>query len=417
MTSISQKYHSLFHIPNLGRELLGSFEKLAFCAIGAICITMGYWPDRIKNLYSPRLALSSWYHQNKMEETRSKYIIIGAGLSGLTTAYQLFESGERDFVVLESRDRIGGRILTKNGIDFGATWFQNHHQNVIDLLNRLAVEKFYQYSTGRSILVYSTMAPEHYFESDPNAPSAHRISGNSINFINALATPFKNQIQTKQTVTKICTDGELLAVATAEKVFRAEKVIVTIPPRIATRIRYTPELPEEVIEAMEKTHTWMSNAIKVGLTFEKPFWRSKNLSGMLIGQVGTVTELYDHSNAQDNSFALMGFVNEGLRDFSAVERKERILDFLAKYLGDEVFRHNSYEEKDWSQDEHTSSETIKSIYMSPSYGNPLFANMYLNDKLLFSGAETSPVYGGYMDGAVYSGLKAANTLLQRNNAL
>jgi len=107
-----------------------------------------------------------------MNNISAKYIIIGAGLSGLTAARQLKKSGETDFLVLESRDRIGGRILTNDGIDLGATWFQTHHQKVLELLEELKVEKFHQYSRGRSVLVYSTMAPEHHFESDPNAPSA-----------------------------------------------------------------------------------------------------------------------------------------------------------------------------------------------------------------------------------------------------
>ena len=98
----------------------------------------------------------------------------------------------------------------------------------------------------------------------------------------------------------------------------------------------------------------MSNTIKVGLTFETPFWREKNLSGTVIGQVGAVTELYDHADAEDNNFALMGFVNEGLRDVSTEDRKSRILEYLSKYLGQEIMGYMTYEEKDWSQDQNTS---------------------------------------------------------------
>jgi monoamine oxidase len=54
-------------------------------------------------------------------------IIIGAGLSGLLTAYRLKEEGV-PFKILEARDRTGGRIHTlesKNGtpLEMGATWF------------------------------------------------------------------------------------------------------------------------------------------------------------------------------------------------------------------------------------------------------------------------------------------------------
>lgn len=348
-----------------------------------------------------------------MKENFSKYIIVGAGLSGLTSAYQLEKAGESDFVILESRDRIGGRILTNDGIDLGATWFQTHHENVLGLLNELGVSKFHQYNKGKSVLVYSTMAPEHYFESDPNTPTAYRISGNSMEMIRSLSKSITGRIHLETVVSGISEIGNKIVIETNKGLYTTKKVIVTIPPKIATRIQYTPEMSEVVMRAMDSTHTWMSNAIKVGMTFKKPFWRDKNLSGTVIGQVGAVTELYDHSNADEDSYALMGFVNEGLRDYSSEERKQRILDYLIKYLGKEIASYLTYEEKDWSQDWNTSCESIKSIYMSPSYGNPVFSKTYMNNRLVFSGAETSPLYGGYMDGAIYSGLVAAQRICEK----
>ncbi len=342
----------------------------------------------------------------------TKYIIVGAGLSGLTSAYTLHEQSETDFLILESRNRIGGRILTENRIDFGATWFQSHHKNVMNLLDNLHLNKFRQYTTGKSVLVYNTMAPAHYFENDPNAPAAFRIAGGSLAMIDSLKVVHKDKVKTATTVLEINESENGICVVTDKGNFEAQKVIVTVPPRIATRISFSPKLPETLIQTMESTHTWMSNAIKVGMTFETPFWRAKNLSGTLIGQVGAVTELYDHGDINDTAFALMGFVNEGLRDVSPQERQTRILEHLQKYLGPEILNYITYQEKDWSQDKNTSCDTIKSVYMSPRYGDSKFQDFYMNQKVLFSGAETSPVYGGYMDGAIYSGVLAAKKLLE-----
>lgn len=340
-----------------------------------------------------------------------KYIIVGAGLSGLTTGHQLLKAGETDFIILESRDRIGGRILTKDGIDFGATWFQEHHQYVHQLCQELGIQRFPQFSSGKSILVYSSMAPAHYFENDPSATPASRIVGGTLALINALFASIKDKIVLQSTVSDVRLTKGQLEVDAQKVAYTASKLVVTIPPRIATRINFQLELPSQLISAMNNTHTWMSNAIKVGLTFAQPFWRAKHLSGMIIGQGGPVTELYDHSDYEDKRFALMGFVNEALREFPAKERKQRILDYLSKHLGDEVLDYESYEEKDWSRDQHTSTASIKSLYMSPQYGNPIFQATYLDGKLIFSGAETSPTYGGYMDGAIQSGFIASAKLL------
>jgi len=347
-----------------------------------------------------------------MAKNTAKYIIVGAGLSGLTTAYMLHKQGETDFLILEARSRIGGRIFTKNGVDLGATWFQNYHQYVKDLLTELEVDTFYQYNKGKNILVYNTMAPAHYFENDPIAPSAYRIAGGSSAMIKSLATTSKNAIKTNTVVLEINEYKEGVSIVTSQGNFTAQKAVITIPPRIATRISFTPPLSEKLIEIMGDTHTWMSNAIKVGMTFKTPFWRAKKLSGTVIGQIGAVTELYDHSDIEKNTFALMGFVNEGLREVSATERKTRILEYLKKYIGEEVLDYLTYQEKDWSKDKSTSCDSIKPIYMIPRYGNSKFEDFYIKGRVFFSGTETSPVYGGYMEGAIYSGMRAAKKLLE-----
>jgi monoamine oxidase len=55
-----------------------------------------------------------------------KVIIIGSGISGLSAASTLVEAGVNEFLVLEARDRIGGRITQGTEfdipIDLGASW-------------------------------------------------------------------------------------------------------------------------------------------------------------------------------------------------------------------------------------------------------------------------------------------------------
>lgn len=57
---------------------------------------------------------------------KSKVIIIGAGMAGLSAAYHLTKNGFKDFILLEARNRIGGRIIEiKVGdekVELGANW-------------------------------------------------------------------------------------------------------------------------------------------------------------------------------------------------------------------------------------------------------------------------------------------------------
>ena len=65
----------------------------------------------------------------------SRVIVIGAGLSGLAAARALAASGV-EVVVLEARERIGGRVWTEDGIDLGAHWIHGTEGNPITNLAR-----------------------------------------------------------------------------------------------------------------------------------------------------------------------------------------------------------------------------------------------------------------------------------------
>ena len=49
--------------------------------------------------------------------TDKKIIIIGAGISGISAASKLIENGFKNVIILEAKNRIGGRIHT---VDFGS---------------------------------------------------------------------------------------------------------------------------------------------------------------------------------------------------------------------------------------------------------------------------------------------------------
>lgn len=77
---------------------------------------------------------------------KPKIIIIGAGFAGLAAAYQLHKR-KIDFVILEARNRIGGRVFShtidekeKLVVELGAEWVGNSHERVIELCNDLGLE-------------------------------------------------------------------------------------------------------------------------------------------------------------------------------------------------------------------------------------------------------------------------------------
>jgi monoamine oxidase len=62
-------------------------------------------------------------------------IVIGAGAAGLAAAHELLRRGVKGVLILEARDRIGGRVWTSNlngtPIDLGASWIHTINDNPI----------------------------------------------------------------------------------------------------------------------------------------------------------------------------------------------------------------------------------------------------------------------------------------------
>ena len=84
--------------------------------------------------------------------------IIGAGLAGLTAARDLRRAGCESFVVLEARDRVGGRILNHDigkgyFSEAGGQWIGPGQTAVADLARELGVGTFPTYWEGKSTMM------------------------------------------------------------------------------------------------------------------------------------------------------------------------------------------------------------------------------------------------------------------------
>ena len=75
----------------------------------------------------------------------SEVVVVGAGYAGLTAALHLVELG-RDVVVLEARDRVGGRVWTQHvdgvPLDLGGMWVGARHTHFRGLLERFGLDTF-----------------------------------------------------------------------------------------------------------------------------------------------------------------------------------------------------------------------------------------------------------------------------------
>ena len=342
-------------------------------------------------------------------------IIVGAGLSGLLTAYLLKKEGI-PFKILEASNRVGGRIntiYTKEDapIEMGATWFTDQHFNLRTLLKELGINHFEQFMDTKVFYEPNSNFPAQIVEIPKSEPS-YRISGGTSTLINSLLQHLDpTSLFLNQSVSKI-TFKENAVTVKAGNNFEGDRVVLALPPKLwSNRIAFEPELPTNLKENALQTQTWMEDSIKVALTFAKPFWREENLPRTLFSNVGPVTEFYDQSNAENSRFALCGFINSAFNQLSDLERKKLVIDQLKNIFGSRITEFLQYEECVWSEEHYTYQDSAHSLFPHQNNGNPIFRDLYFDNRLIISGSETSSKFPGYMEGAVISAKETVRKIL------
>jgi monoamine oxidase len=122
---------------------------------------------------------------NVVQET-TDVVVIGAGLAGLMAARQLSAAGKR-VLVLEARDRVGGRTLNRavtapgaqpgTVVEVGGQWVGPTQDVVLQTIDDLGLSTFKTYNTG-DLLDYRNGRLQSYgniFPADPLAIGLNRI--------------------------------------------------------------------------------------------------------------------------------------------------------------------------------------------------------------------------------------------------
>ena len=334
-------------------------------------------------------------------------IIIGAGLTGLLTAYRLQELGF-DVKVFEARVRIGGRIHTLQSgnakVEMGATWFNDSHFHLLDVVEEFKVPYFEQFMTGISYFqTFSNVPPQEI--TVPNDSPSYRFKNGTIDLLNSIAVKLKpNTIFLNEEVNEVNVIDDDVEVKTVARTLNTDIVITTLPPAaLIDQITFTPQLPNEFVSLAEQTHTWMQDSIKVALTYKNPFWRAQGKSGTIFSNVGPLTEFYDQSNVENESYALVGFASGSCARFTKEQRIEKIEAQLKLVFGDNALNYESYHETAWYNEEFTKSHRqADNLFPHQNGGHALYQAPLFNNKLFISGAETSKHHSGYMEGAIFA---------------
>jgi len=347
-------------------------------------------------------------------------IIIGGGLSGVYAGYLLAREN-KSFMILEARDRLGGRILSPAFNDFhtdlGPSWYWPDINPIMEhLIQSLGLKGYRQFEAGLGRFEYPGGGAVQTVRSYSATPASWRLAGGMKSLVRRLLETIPpGVIQINSSVCELekrpdsiqVTVGELEKEPKAQ--YAARKVILALPPRLAAAtILFTPDLSDNLTQAMMRMGTWMAGQAKFFALYDEPFWREAGLSGQAFSQRGPIGEIHDGSNNEKGPYGLTGFLC-----IPAAQRrrepslKPAILAQLAAIYGSDASRPIRLYYQDWAREKYTATEYDQPMMREHPVYQPLAGRTSVWDEgIQFAGSETASIHGGYLEGALESAQRA-----------
>jgi monoamine oxidase len=205
--------------------------------------------------------------------------------------------------------------------------------------------------------------------------------------------------------------GRPATVQTAHRTYRGRQVIVTVPKSVTAAIRFEPALPAAYGQYFQRQPA--GSAVKIQAVYESPFWRTEGLSGAVVSDTGPLEVVYDNSPPDGGAGVLVGFAegNEGraLFGLSDAKRRAAVLESLVRYFGSRAATPSHYLDMVWAREQYTGG--AYGSFNPPGVITSLAAAVAGPvGNIHFAGADYSPEWPGYMEGAIRSGDAAASAV-------
>jgi monoamine oxidase len=465
-------------------------------------------------------------HHKKKKRRKKRHadvVVVGAGFAGLTAALRIVQAG-KSVIVLEARDRVGGRALNApipggEITERGAAFVGPTQDHIMALATQFGVSTFPTYDTGNNVYVrdgnrstYSDTGPTGTAPFDPlilpdlalvvaqldqmatqvpvdapwraaNAASwdaqtleswinSHSLLPQFRELVPAATRPifgaeprelsllftlfyiaasgneqnqgtFERNFNTRmgaqqdrfvggtqlvtlrvaeqlgpkrvllnRPVKRIDQSGDAVIIDTRRLRVRAKRAIVAVPPTLAGRIDYIPDMPADRDQLTQRVP--QGNLTKVTAVYDHPFWRDAGLTGTAVSTDGFVNATFDDTPPGGSPGVVFGFVGgDQSRAFNALsdsDRRAAVLAQFTQFFGSQASNPIGYLESNWASEPWSRGcpVGIPGPGVLTAVGRALRRPV---GKIHWAGTETSTYWNGYMDGAVRSGERAAAEVL------
>uniref|UniRef100_A0A672IRF9 CW-type domain-containing protein n=1 Tax=Salarias fasciatus TaxID=181472 RepID=A0A672IRF9_SALFA len=333
-------------------------------------------------------------------------IVIGAGASGLAAARQLQNFGSK-VLVLEARDRIGGRVWDDTSLGLtvgrGAQIVNGCVNNPISLMCEQVSARSWDHNE-----FFAQFSGDHTLLTEGYSVLLHKLADGL-------------DIRTKTPVQAIDYSGDIVKVTCSDgSQWTAQKVLVTVPLTLLQTnvIQFKPPLPERKLKAI---HSLGAGIIeKMALQFPYRFWDKKIQGADYFGHIppgpekrGMFSVFYD-LDPQRKQAVLMSVISgdavPAVRDMEDKEVVNECMKVLRELFKEqEVPEPTNFFLTHWSKD--TWSQMSYSFVKTGGSGEAYdILAEDVQGKVFFAGEATNRHFPQTVTGAYLSGVREASKM-------
>ncbi|GAM24748.1 hypothetical protein SAMD00019534_079230, partial [Acytostelium subglobosum LB1] len=209
-------------------------------------------------------------------------------------------------------------------------------------------------------------------------------------------------------------DEVIIITCNNNKRFYARRVVVTVPPILATRIQYSPALPTPRQHLTQRMP--MGQVIKFVIFYDTCFWRDLGFAGEIVSDRESICVCYDGSFEDGSRASIVGFFEgNSAREWAdrpQEDRRKEVIDLLHKSFGDDrALQPTRYIDQNWMAERYSLGGygSLCPPGVITSVGNALRQPV---DKIHFAGSETGMQWAGYMEGALQSAERVSDEVVQ-----
>ncbi|MGH6871441.1 MAG: flavin monoamine oxidase family protein [Rhizomicrobium sp.] len=237
-----------------------------------------------------------------------------------------------------------------------------------------------------------------------------KFKGGAHQIARRLAAELGSRVVLSSPVRAVMQGEHGVTVVTDKQTFQSDDAIVAMPPSVCQRIDFGTAISARRASLQQRMP--QGAIIKVHAAYNEPFWRRNGYSGQVATNDRTLGLVLEDTQ-EGGPALLIGFI-EGAKayEISAMggnERRAKVVDCLVDVFGPEANDLIGYAEKDWVADEWARGYVG---FMPPglltNYGTALREAC---GRIHWAGSEAAEHWYGYMEGALQSGVRAADEVM------